>query len=285
MIGGRWGDTGWQIPATGLALLANACDEVVSDVHSHNHLLDGLLISGGRLTQPFRRLIERVRCEYNGRQGCSVVSGGGYRFSDCTFAHTGRGTISSAPGAGVDLEAETGPIRDIAFLRCRFEDNAGCGMVADSGDTAQVAFTHCVFMGATSWSAWPRKPFFRFDSCSFIGAICNCFSSSDSAAATHFMRCTFADDMGRGRAYSRGSIADLSDGTNVRFDECAFTLTQGTALPWSMHAVYANCTMRQTGGVRSYPRGTYLGTNVIVGNVAIQGSTVRGELTVNGVRR
>ena len=45
-IGGQYGDTGWQIPATGLALLNNRGAELVRNVHTHHHGQDGVLIDG-----------------------------------------------------------------------------------------------------------------------------------------------------------------------------------------------------------------------------------------------
>lgn len=287
ILGGRYGDLGWQLPAYGLLLEDNAGAEIVRDVHSHHHLLDGIMVRNRVRPTSTTRLFERVRCEYNGRQGLSFTAGAGYRFVRCIFAHTGRGPLSSAPAAGVDIEAEAGPIRNLAFEDCRFVDNVGAGMVADSGDTVGATFARCDFIGTTNVSAWPHKPRFVFTQCRFAGPVLACYSTDDAPLATRFERCIFTDDPAlspTGKVFAEGPIADLSTGTNVRFDACTFTVGHGAALPWSWKAIYANCTMRQARGPQGYPRGLWLGDSTIVGNVDLASSKISGSVTINGVR-
>jgi hypothetical protein len=292
-IGGRWGDTGFQIPTYGLGLYENMGRETVRNVHTHHHALDGLVIDGPDRDRAAVSLIENVRSEYNGRQGCSIVGGRGYRFTNCNFNHTGKGAVASAPGAGVDIEAEAGKkVRNLAFEGCEFSDNIGAGLVADSGDSSGASFTGCTFIGTTSWAAWPRKPYFRFDRCNFIGPIVNAFGDAANAErATKFFGCTFRDDPAlspTGNVYigenSTGPIADLSDHPNVLFSRCSFLLTHTHVLPWTINVTYSDCTMRQRSAKEAYPRGTYLGRNSIIGKVDLAGSRILGELTVNGVR-
>jgi hypothetical protein len=293
VVGGPWGDTGHQIPAYGLGLYDNSGGETLRNLHIHHHGLDGVVIDAVDSASAPWSLIDKVRCEYNGRQGCSIVGGRHYRFRDCRFAHTGRSRVASSPGAGVDIEAEGGKtVRSLAFERCTFTDNAGCGLVADSGDSADAIFTDCTFVGTTSWSVWPRKPGFRFERCTFVGALCSAYGDAAAPArAVQFVSCTFSDDPARsptGKLYPgsnpSAAIADLSEARNIRFKSCQFVLSHGFTLPWSLGAIYEDCTMRQTSPKAAYPRGTYAGTNTIVGNVGIEGSRISGTLTVNGVR-
>ena len=285
-IGGPWGDTGWQIAAVGLFLRENTGGETVRGVHSHHHAQDGIILAGAsRAARGVARAFSDVRCDANGRQGMSIIGGRGYRFTDCRFTRTGRGPVSSAPGAGMDIEAEVGTIRDLAFVRCEFSDNAGCGMVADSGDSANVRFDACRFVGTTNWSAWPNKPGFVFTGCEFVGAVVRCFSSDAPGQATRFMHCRFTDDparASRGRVYLNGPMVNLSDSRNVLFQSCTFTATHGAQLPWSTAVIFADCVMRQSGPVQAYPRGTFRGTNRIDGNVDIGASRVIGRLLLNG---
>ena len=44
--GGQFGDSGWQIPATGLILEENTGPETVANVLSHHHAQDGAMIIG-----------------------------------------------------------------------------------------------------------------------------------------------------------------------------------------------------------------------------------------------
>lgn len=286
VIGGPYGDTGWQLPAIGLQLLGNTGGELVVGVHSHHHAQDGIYLDGvlGRTTSTN---FSEVISEYNGRQGCSIVGGCNYSFANCNFNHSGRGGLMSAPGAGVDIESEVNPVRNLSFSNCEFSNNSGAGMVADSGDTDGASFDSCKFVGTTTWSAWPRKPHFKFTSCQFVGAICNVFGNSDATQATQFSRCTFVDDPSlspTGQVYGPSqAIANLGSGDqNVLFDGCNFKLSQGLLLPWTAASTFNNCTMSQTSSQQAYPKGTYTGNCTINGNVDLYSSKVVGQLVVNG---
>ena len=294
IIGGQYGDTGWQIPATGIALFNNRGTETVRNLYAHHHGQDGLLIDGvsDAAGENLQRTISHVRSEYNGRQGCSIVGGIGYVFERCRFAHTGRAAVASSPGAGVDIEAEGGKTnRDFTFTDCSFVDNVGAGLVADTGDSEGARFIRCNFVGTTNWSAWPSKPGFRFDHCTFAGALARAYGADDPGRAAQFLDCTFTDDpslsptgMLYGGTNTDRPLADLSDARNMLFARCRFLAHHGHALPWSVHAIYADCLMEQTAAQLSFPRGLYLGRSTIDGPVNLTGSLVRGELLVNGKR-
>ena len=291
-LGGEWGDTGWQIPMTGVALIDNAGSELLADLELINHGQDGLLIDGPNAGAQTTRRIERVRAIGNGRQGCSIIGGRGYRFSACEFSRTGRGPVASNPGAGVDIEAEAGKqVRDIAFADCVFDDNMGAGMVADSGPSEGVSFTRCRFVGITNWAAWPSKPRFRFDQCLFVGAVVRAFASPNPALATQFVDCRFTDrDPASGRrgygADGSTPIVDLGGshqaGLNVAFVRCTFDLVHGGKLPWTAGTIYDSVTMNQASATPSYPRGVYRGRSTIRGPAVLASTRVEGEVTLNG---
>ena len=285
-IGGPWGDTGRQIPCDGLFLRGNTGDEVVRNLHTHHHARDGLMLAGpATLPTGTRRLFTGVNSEWNGRQGCSLIGGHGYAFADSRFAHTGHGPVSTPPGAGFDIEAESAPIRSLRFERCVFEDNSGCGLVADSGDSADVRFADCRFVGTTNWSIWPNKPGFRFDRCEIVGACVRFFGSPEPIKATCFFNCTFTDAPARSanrKVYLNGPMANVSDSRNVLFARCHFDATHGAQLPWSTDAVFDNCTMRQSGPTQAFPRGLFRNINKIDGAVDIAASRIHGRLVLNG---
>jgi hypothetical protein len=292
-IGGPYGDTGTQIPGNGILLVNNRGDEIVRNVHVHHQPLDGLMIDGPDSVAAARgvtRRVENLRSEYNGRQGVSLIGGRGYVFTNCKFNHTGRGGIASAPGAGVDIEAENGKTnRDYRFENCEFINNWGCGMVADSGDSEGASFTGCSFIGTTAWAAWPYKPRFRFDKCRFVGSIVRAHGDENPERAAQFHDCTFLDDpklSPTGKVYvgegGSGPIADLSDSKHVLFNRCTFRLTHGGLLPWSWFALYRDCTMSQRAAAESHPKGKYFGVNRVTGNAEFYGAKVPGTLIHNG---
>jgi len=288
VIGGTFGDDGWQLPAGGLRLLNNSGGEHVYNVRTHHHGQDGLYLDNAP-DRPRGTLIEKVVSEYNGRQGCSVVGGANYAFVDSKFNHTGRATLHSSPGAGVDIEAEVRPIRNLSFTGCEFSNNRGVGMIADSGDSADATFDNCSFIGTDAWAAWPMKPRFRFTDCVFVGSICMAYYDANNPDnAAQFRGCKFSDDpalspTGQLTPVNHGFVADLGAGdNNVLFDDCLFDLKHSLLLPYTGRCTYNNCTMFQASDGMSYPRGTYTGTDKIDGNVNLMFSQVVGQLTVNG---
>ena len=284
-IGGQYGDRGWQIPAIGILLQENTGPEAIENVLSHHQAQDGATIIGAA-QRTGRGRISRLVSRFNGRQGLSITAGNGYDFADCEFSHTGRSAISSPPGAGVDIEAETRPIRDLTFARCKFIDNSGVGMDADSGDSADARFTDCEFIGTSGWSAWPLKPRFRFDGCTFVGSVVHPFPSPDPEQACRFTDCRFTDDpklSPTGKVYlGGGPIVNMAESDNVLFDRCRFDLVGAGVLPWSWKAIYRDCTMSQRSSVAAMTKGRFLGHTSITGPVSLYGSMIEGTLVMNG---
>lgn len=284
-IGGKFGDTGWQVPAAGIFLVRNRDAEIIENVLSHHHGTDGVMIAGAS-ERTARSRLSRVRSRYNGRLGLSLTAGRSYDFADCEFSHSGRTIVQSSPGAGVDIEAETAPIRDLSFTRCKFIDNMGAGMVADSGNSEGARFTDCLFVGTTNWAIWPHKPHFSFAGCTFVGSIVATHEDEDPSRATRFARCRFTDDpklSPTGKVYtSAGPIADLSESRNVFFDSCSFELVAAGRLPGTTRAIYRACVMSQRSPHTSAPGGRYFGRTTITGNADLNDSMIEGIVILNG---
>ena len=235
IIGGPYGDTGRQLPACGM-FLRNCKNVSIERVHSHHHALDGIMIGWYGLKEgdpAAPHSLEECVFEYNGRQGLSWIGGRGLTARRCKFNHTGRAlnggkAVASAPGAGLDIEAEESICRDGYFEDCEFVNNGGCGMAADSGDGGYSRFVRCLFWGVTNWSAWSAKPGLAFEDCTFHGSIVHAFGSDDPAQATRWTRCTFEDRPWEdGRRPYGNFLAELNGNLkNVTFEACAFTAEQ-----------------------------------------------------------
>ena len=267
-LGGQYNDTGRQCLAVGIFLEGNTGGVDVTGVRARDHGLDGVMAAHYKLTPASPRYPVRltdVACEGNGRQGLSWVGGTELVATRCRFARTGRGAFASAPAAGVDVEAEDSVCRNGRFVECEFVDNAGCGLVADSGDVADLRLERCLFVGTTTWSAWPRKPGVVFDGCRFVGAVVNAFGDPDPARATQFRKCRFTADrkLSPTGAVFGEQVANFGGGgRNVLLSDCDFeAVDPGAGLPWSPADVrYHDCRFRQAGTAPSHPRGVFTGT-------------------------
>jgi hypothetical protein len=286
-LGGRTSSAGWLAGSTGIRLIENKGSERLSRIHTHHHAQDGLILTAAG-DRTGSTIVTDVVSEYNGRQGCSITGGHSYMLTNCQFRHTGRTPFGSAPGAGVDIEAESSPIRNVQFSNCEFSDNHGFGLVSGTGDSADITAENCRFVGTTNLAAWPDSPGMRFTNCLFVGAINHCHFDDDPSRATQFLNCTFTDDPGQsptGKVYlpQAGWIVIARPGRNVLFSGCHFRLTDEGVLPLSGSDVrYDNCDMSQRSPKPSGPAGTYTGTDVIVGNAHLEGSIIRGSVSLNG---
>jgi hypothetical protein len=194
ILGGEWGDYGYQCKATGLKLTSNK-NVITSNVKSHHHGLDGIAIGGTMLETDEKRphLLINVECEYNARQGLSWVGGIGLTGINCKFNHTGKVRFSSAPGAGLDIESENSVDREGFFLNCEMINNTGSGMVSYSGDGGYTTFKRCTFWGTTGTAISPNKPGIVFEDCKIYGTISNVYGSDNPLKATKFIRCEIED--------------------------------------------------------------------------------------------
>lgn len=289
-IGGKAARNGWQAGGAGIRLAGNRSSEEISRVRSHHHPQDGIILAPAADRTGVSTVTD-VISEYNGRQGCSITGGRNFSLQRCIFRHTGREVlVGSNPRAGVDIEAERSPIRNVAFSQCEFSDNAGFGLASGSGDSADIRCDSCRFIGTTNYAAWAHSPGTRFTNCLFVGTIIRAFGSADPTQASQFVNCTFTDDptlsptgqvfLGRGAGRW---IAIVRQGQNVLFSHCRFRLIADAILPLSSaDVIYADCEMSQRSPRPSAPIGTYIGSTSITGNVRLQGAIIRGTVTLNG---
>lgn len=221
VLGGVYGDTGIQIPHNGI-LVVNTTGLTVDKVYAHHFGLDGIMIGNntGGERRPDKILLKNSRFEYNSRQGFSWIGGNDLTAIDCQFNHSGKGKFSSAPGAGVDIEAEVGPIKNGKFIRCEFVNNSGCGLVADSGPSSNCSFTDCTFWGVTAWSIWITKPGFKIKDSRIYGSFVHGFDAQNDVDATVFQNCRFEDKPYKGQEPFGNFLIETNNIRRLRFDNC-----------------------------------------------------------------
>ncbi|MEP6927759.1 MAG: right-handed parallel beta-helix repeat-containing protein [Ginsengibacter sp.] len=221
LLGGVYGDVGRQIPHNGIYIL-NSNSISINKITAHHFGLDGIIISNKE-----SNVIDSIRLtncifEYNSRQGLSWVGGNQLYVKNCKFNHTGREKFSSPPGAGVDIEAEVGPVRNGVFENCEFIDNKGCGLVADSGNSGDCTFLQCTFWGTTSWSIWITKPGISFYNCKIYGSIVHGYNSPSIQSATKFYNCSFEDKLFKANPPYGQYLVETNDIKRMLFFNCSF---------------------------------------------------------------
>ena len=294
IVGGRW-NVDIQLHADGLQLI-DVSGVVIERVHARDNGLDGIYLRGRARTAgaaPDAIALREVRCTGNGRQGVSVVGGAGIRFTACTFADTGQGKVSSAPGAGVDIEPNGRDMAaDLAFDRCTFVNNRGVGLLAAEGASHAIAARDCTFWqgfdpraGATHGSGdafWLTKPGVRIERCRVHGTVTNLHPTAQVRASA------FDDAVhprlgrsGRRRPYLVASAA----GT---FSDC--TVTVGGPARGMVYATTGltlrRCVLRYAGSGLSPRRPVaFFGAGVTLENVTFaEAPTVQGALFIHAGR-
>lgn len=249
-IGGQWGDTGYQLWHYGV-YISNSKNITLNNINVHHFALDGISVSGSG-KEEMNITISNCKFEYNGRQGFSWIGGKGVLASNSKFNHTGKSKIQSSPGAGLDIEAEGGnEANNGRFVNCEFVNNTGCGMVADSGPSKDIAFTNCTFIGVNNWSAWVQKPSYTFNKCTFNGSFVHGYITTNFKEATKFYSCIFEDKKYKGQEVYGGFLLESDGRKKMIFEDCTFTTNRKKVMWFNAvftnndeeKAVFKNCTI------------------------------------------
>ncbi len=233
VIGGQYGDTGWQLMAYGFRVV-NIKQLSLENIYTHDHLLDGFYIAGyNSLTEPDKVLsdvfgsVRNVVSYHNSRQACSFCGGQNISFYDCSFSDTATSDmkVRSMPMSGLDIEAEVSPIRNARFYNLKSFNNAATQVVADSGNTKNVHFYSSRFLSpAGGVTAWIRKPQFKFFNCYFNGYMEGQYGTNIEEDRTLYQGCTFTDDPSENANVEATTYLINASGANPKFDDCKFNI-------------------------------------------------------------
>ncbi|MEP6951768.1 MAG: right-handed parallel beta-helix repeat-containing protein [Ginsengibacter sp.] len=221
ILGGSYGDVGRQMPHYGI-FISNSKNVQIDKAYIHHFGLDGICVANKETNSPDSISITNSTFEYNSRQGLSWIGGNYLYVKNCKFNHTGKGKFNSAPGAGVDIEAETGSISNGTFENCEYIDNIGCGLVAGTGNSSNCTFSGCTFWGTTNWSIWVTRPNYSFHNCNIYGSIVHGYSSLSTNNATKFYNCLFEDKLYNGNPPYGDFLVVTNEVKRMGFTGCTF---------------------------------------------------------------
>lgn len=169
-VGGYWGDEDIQLRHNGLNI--NMCEDfTVINPETNNMCLDGLYIRG----EEMNGTIINPRAKKNGRQGFSITaSESGLNVYGGVFEETGKGKVSSAPKAGLDIEDNGEDNKGISFYGTIFRNNSGFDILAvktNESETGDIKFNNVkAYSENGSSSIWIDVPGVEFHD-SILGGI------------------------------------------------------------------------------------------------------------------
>lgn len=164
ILGGEWGDIGYQIAHYGIELYGNGSTNTDGcNVKIKNSLLDGLAIGSTGLTAASARqpiTLRGIHVENVGRNCISVIGSNDLLIDKCSMVNSGRGPkpgggyITSAPGSAYDIEAESSVNRNVRITNSVMIEGplGGAAFVADSGDSRDILVENCIIDGRISVS-------------------------------------------------------------------------------------------------------------------------------------
>jgi hypothetical protein len=229
-FGGGYDDKGIQLTHNGI-FVRNSHAVSIKNINAGYFGLDGIIVSNIASTEKDDIKISDCLFEYNCRQGLSWVGGNYLAAKNCQFNYAGKTAYFSPPGAGVDIEAEVGPVSNGIFDSCRFVNNSGCGILTGGGVASNCQFNNCTFWGITNWSIWVTAPSFSFTGCNIYGSIVHGYNSPTNADATRFVKCYFEDKKYNDTACYGKYLIESEGMLRLRFDSCNF-VTNTKPIAW-----------------------------------------------------
>lgn len=227
-LGGEWGDTGRQCWGNAFKILNVPDLQISTNIKTKNFPLDSIYIGNSNYSSGDNDYgtskVSGLNCDGNARQGLSLCGGTNYVIDSCSFKNIGRGSFSSLPKSGVDLEAESGDIRNIKFTSCEIVNCAGFGVDDANGNIDEVNFELCKFIGTTTYSVAVKRS--TFTRSTFHGMVGITYRLAEDQKPI-FNDCTFSNDPIHS-PYGTYLVSSLGAGDmQAEFIDCTFILHSG----------------------------------------------------------
>ena len=141
VVGGTWGDVGWQCPNSGLWTWDIKKEIILENLVVKDFNLDGLYVSGLGSDEYVKTYINNVKINNCGRQGITLAGGRNILLNNVTITNIGVLSdgiiVASNPKAGIDLENESsGDMKYVTITNSHVE-NCGNNCIVNDGSFAK----------------------------------------------------------------------------------------------------------------------------------------------------
>ena len=216
---------------------------LIENIYVHHFGLDGIYIQTPRQTLSagkYHARLNKIKSEYNGRQGLSFTVGTNLYVSNSTFQHTGMAGIRISPCANVDVENhdKTGaPLSNSVFENCIIANNqGGGGSLNIAGKVDSLLFKNCTIdagektkntnrIYAVQMNFSPSRNV-TFDGCNLNGVFLMYQKGKkmDDQGFTLLTNCTITDNNFSNKIPATQPLIDVYD--RIKFDNCKFFINQ-----------------------------------------------------------
>lgn len=189
IIGGKFGDTGWQTQSIGLRIF-NSRNVICNNPITHHFAMDGIYTgsspSNGYLNAHI--ILNNPKSYGNGRQGHSHTGGVDLALINPEYFDTGKDGLFSLPGAGLDIETNGGIVSGVTIINPRIYNNTGSGLLAlNPNDTSNIrVYGGVLAASGASRALWDQVGMTLFD-VDVRGSI------ATTADLTRFINCKLND--------------------------------------------------------------------------------------------
>ncbi|ALN97536.1 phage tail protein [Aeromonas sp. ARM81] len=172
VVGGMWGDTGYQTWDTGIYIRGHRRLIALGNTYCHDFNTDGAYFAGKQGSDCYSKISGLISIK-TGRNTVTIAGGDNIHMIDSACGYQGQNGsgLSSMPKSAMDIETEINPINGIKLERVNFYD-APDGLVSDSFNNIKNAkFIDCKFHAGlpnTSCMTWKISNAL-FKRCKFYG--------------------------------------------------------------------------------------------------------------------
>ncbi|HGE6094668.1 TPA: hypothetical protein ACGG75_000995 [Vibrio cholerae] len=220
IIGGEWGDRGYQLADYGLRFVGNKIFHAVGAFYCHNLCLDGAYLAGNVGDECYSKW-DGITSLYNARQGISVGGGSNVHLDNVVLGYTGLGAldVGPSPGAGIDIEPEVFPLRGLRVTNFKIFPCVGAGIVGENYNSNEVVFQDGSVANNINTPLYTRISNIAFERVKFYGMIQPCQPGTNTSqdnngignisAYPEFINCEFRNLMPDGsQAFKYPAVMD-----------------------------------------------------------------------------